>query len=68
VPQVRFSYPGLGLDLSIREGFVLTAFWKARFYDFNVHTRGKKIEKLNFSLHWIRVHIAGAACQGMAVE
>jgi putative transposase len=26
----------------------LRAFWQARFYDFNVYTRGKKIEKLNY--------------------
>lgn len=24
------------------------AFWQARFYDFNVYTNGKKIEKLNY--------------------
>ena len=24
------------------------AFWQARFYDFNVYTKGKKIEKLNY--------------------
>ena len=24
------------------------AFWQPRFYDFNVHTRGKQIEKLNY--------------------
>jgi hypothetical protein len=24
------------------------AFWKARFYDFNVYSRGKKREKLNY--------------------
>ncbi len=26
----------------------LRAFWQARFYDFNVYTRGKKMEKLNY--------------------
>ena len=26
----------------------LRAFWQARFYDFNVYTRGKKKEKLNY--------------------
>jgi REP-associated tyrosine transposase len=29
-------------------GELLRAFWQARFYDFNVYTRGKKIEKLNY--------------------
>lgn len=24
------------------------AFWQARFYDFNVYTKGKKLEKLNY--------------------
>ncbi len=24
------------------------AFWQARFYDFNVYTKGKKMEKLNY--------------------
>jgi putative transposase len=26
----------------------LRAFWQARFYDFNVYSRGKKTEKLNY--------------------
>jgi putative transposase len=26
----------------------LRAFWQARFYDFNVYTKGKKTEKLNY--------------------
>lgn len=26
----------------------LRAFWQARFYDFNVYSRGKKSEKLNY--------------------
>jgi len=26
----------------------LRAFWQPRFYDFNVYTHGKKIEKLNY--------------------
>jgi len=26
----------------------LRAFWQARFYDFNVYSRGKKREKLNY--------------------
>ena len=26
----------------------LRAFWQARFYDFNVYTQGKKVEKLNY--------------------
>jgi REP-associated tyrosine transposase len=26
----------------------LRAFWQARFYDFNVHSRKKKREKLNY--------------------
>jgi putative transposase len=26
----------------------LRAFWQARFYDFNVYTHGKKMEKLNY--------------------
>jgi putative transposase len=26
----------------------LRAFWQARFYDFNVYTKGKKMEKLNY--------------------
>jgi len=26
----------------------LRSFWQARFYDFNVYTRGKKTEKLNY--------------------
>jgi putative transposase len=29
-------------------GEPLRAFWQARFYDFNVYTRGKKREKLNY--------------------
>jgi putative transposase len=31
----------------------LRAFWQARFYDFNVYSRGKKREKLNY-MHPIR--------------
>ena len=31
----------------------LRAFWQARFYDFNVYSRGKKREKLNY-MHAIR--------------
>ena len=30
------------------EGEPLRAFWQARFYDFNVYTKGKKTEKLNY--------------------
>ena len=30
------------------DGAVLRAFWQARFYDFNVYTVSKKIEKLNY--------------------
>ena len=30
------------------EGVLPRAFWQARFYDFNVYTKGKKIEKLNY--------------------
>ena len=26
----------------------LRAFWQARFYDFNVYTKGKRTEKLNY--------------------
>jgi putative transposase len=29
-------------------GELLRAFWQARFYDFNVYSKGKKNEKLNF--------------------
>jgi putative transposase len=29
-------------------GEPLRAFWQGRFYDFNVYTRGKKTEKLNY--------------------
>jgi putative transposase len=29
-------------------GASVRAFWQARFYDFNVYSRGKKIEKLNY--------------------
>jgi putative transposase len=30
------------------EGRAPRAFWQARFFDFNVHRQGKKIEKLNY--------------------
>jgi len=30
------------------EGGAPRAFWQARFYDFNVYTRGKRTEKLNY--------------------
>jgi len=30
------------------EGGPPQAFWQARFYDFNVYTKGKKMEKLNY--------------------
>ncbi len=29
-------------------GELLRAFWQARFYDFNVYSEGKRIEKLNY--------------------
>jgi hypothetical protein len=29
-------------------GETLRAFWQARFYDFNVYSKGKKKEKLNY--------------------
>jgi putative transposase len=29
-------------------GEPLRAFWQGRFYDFNVYSKGKKMEKLNF--------------------
>jgi putative transposase len=29
-------------------GELLRAFWQARFYDFNVYSKGKKTEKLNY--------------------
>jgi len=29
-------------------GEALRAFWQARFYDFNVYSKGKKTEKLNY--------------------
>jgi len=29
-------------------GMPLRAFWQARFYDFNVYSKGKKTEKLNY--------------------
>ena len=31
-----------------REGEPAQAFWQARFYDFNVYSRGKIKEKLNY--------------------
>ena len=38
--QMRLPFVGMGEPLQ--------AFWQVRFYDFNVYTRGKKIEKLNY--------------------
>ena len=32
----------------VEMGEPLRAFWQARFYDFNVYSRGKKREKLNY--------------------
>jgi putative transposase len=31
----------------LRRGEPLGAFWQARFYDFNVYSKGKKMEKLH---------------------
>ena len=30
------------------QGETLRAFWQARFYDFSVYTKGKRMEKLNY--------------------
>jgi putative transposase len=38
--QLRFAFDEMGEPLR--------AFWQARFYDFNVYTRGKRKEKLNY--------------------
>jgi putative transposase len=44
----RAVHPGQ-LRLPFAEtGEPLRAFWQARFYDFNVYSRGKKTEKLNY--------------------
>jgi putative transposase len=32
----------------LRRGETLGAFWQARFYDFNVYSKGKKMEKLHY--------------------
>jgi hypothetical protein len=32
----------------LRRGETLGAFWQARFYDFNVYSTGKKMEKLHY--------------------
>jgi putative transposase len=37
----------VGLPVEER-GETLGAFWQARFYDFNVYSKGKKIEKLHY--------------------
>ena len=45
----RRSVCGEPLRLAFEEeGEPLRAFWQARFYDFNVYTKGKKMEKLNY--------------------
>jgi putative transposase len=38
--QMRLPFAGAGESLR--------AFWQARFYDFNVYSKGKKMEKLNY--------------------
>jgi hypothetical protein len=38
--QMRFTFAEAGEPLR--------AFWQTRFYDFNVYSRGKKTEKLNY--------------------
>jgi putative transposase len=30
------------------ESLAVRAFWQSRFYDFNVYSQGKKMEKLNY--------------------
>ena len=45
----REAIPAAQLRLPFAEaGEPLRAFWQARFYDFNVYTRGKMKEKLNY--------------------
>ena len=44
----RGAHPGqMGLPFEER-GEALRGFWQARFYDFNVYTERKKIEKLHY--------------------
>jgi putative transposase len=38
--QLEFAFEGAGEEL--------LSFWQARFYDFNVYSRGKVTEKLNY--------------------
>jgi len=45
----------------------LRAFWQARFYDFNVYSRGKKREKLNY-MHANPVKRACESSEGLGVE
>jgi putative transposase len=40
-----------GLKLSVSRRARQCPFWQARYYDFNVQTEGKRIEKLNY-IHW----------------
>jgi putative transposase len=46
----RRKFAGVGqLQLPFEEeGGLPRAFWQPRFYDFNVYTKGKKTEKLNY--------------------
>jgi len=36
------------MELPFREGGELRSFWQARFYDFNVYSQKKKLEKLDY--------------------
>ena len=40
-----------GLKLSVVRRTMRPRFWQARYYDFNVQTEAKRIEKLNY-IHW----------------
>ena len=40
-----------GLKLSVVRRTRQRPFWQARYYDFNVVTEGKRVEKLNY-MHW----------------
>jgi REP element-mobilizing transposase RayT len=44
-PEANLGHPGTGV---VRWESLPAAFWQARFYDFNVYSRAKVIEKLNY--------------------
>ena len=39
------------LKLAVVRGAKQRPFWLTRYYDFNVHTEAKRVEKLNY-MHW----------------